>query len=96
MASLRDLRAASYHFESKESRIESIDFKEGKGQVNQQAAGNLTRLQGNEGSQSRDKTPKGEDSGMPCLPQALHQTQQLEGSLEAAQWHQAFQVLRLW
>ena len=65
MASLRELRAASYSFESKESRIEPIDFKEGKGQVNQQAAGNLTRLQGNEGSPSRDKSPKDEDSGMP-------------------------------
>ena len=96
MASLGDLRATSCYFERKESRIEPIDFKEGKTKVDQQAAGTLTRLQGNEGSRSRDKTPKREDTGMPCLPQALHQAQQLEGSFEAAQWRQPFQVLRLW
>ena len=97
MESLEDQRAASHCFSSKESRIESIDSKEGKKKVDQQAAGGtLTRLQGNEGSQSGDKTPRGEDTGMPCLPQALHQARQLEGSFEAAQWCQAFQVLRLW
>ena len=65
MESLEDLRAASHSFESKESRIEPIDFKEGKKKVDWQAAGTLTRLQGNEGSPSRDKSPKDEDSGMP-------------------------------